>query len=101
MSKKKLGADVPSAGVDRFNTFCGKRGYGRGPTAEAAFILLELAPPDLRDLAMEKNEKAVRKWFDDVLAARLAREVKRALECVGAASQATPSAPPKTAGGNR
>lgn len=80
MGKKKLGADVPSTGVDRFNAYCEKQGYNRGATAGAAFILLELAPAELRDLVMGGNEKAVRRWFDDLLAARLAQEVKRALE---------------------
>lgn len=59
----QLNVKIPQEHYAPIDGWLEKSGYTKWKAAVAAFRLLRLAPPDLKDLAMSGDDAAVRGWF--------------------------------------
>ncbi len=75
MAKRKLGPDLSDETVDRFTRYCETNGYAKSNLATAALRLIELVPPDIRELALIGQEKRLQRWFEDATTRMMAGDV--------------------------
>lgn len=78
----QLNVKIPQAYCDEFNRWIDETGYHKWKSIVGALLLLRYSPPELRDLAMAGNDRAVRRWFSQAVQARKADEVEVIVERV-------------------
>jgi len=86
MAKKKLGADLTTEVVNRFNEYCDREILQRGPAADAALQVFMLLPLTIRQKAANGDWAWLSLWL-----ARAEQEVKEVGESKGADGGRHPS----------
>ena len=99
MGRRKLGLEITEAARDRFQAHCEERGLKQWAAATAAFRLFELAPLEIRDLAIKGDDRALREWFEAVRALQLAQAAEQALQRAAGSQKPTRASRAQKAGG--
>lgn len=77
-NSKKLGTDLEAADVEKFHKWTYANGHSRFAVATGAMMLLQIIPQSLLQLALQRDEDELRKWFDiahEAIVLREAREI--------------------------
>ena len=67
MGKQKLGYDVDVELKSAFADWTDSKGLTETAAAEAALVIVQFCPSDLRDLAIARDSKSVKAWFDKAM----------------------------------
>lgn len=91
--KKSFTFTPPPRLLEHWQKFCGLKGLVQKDAAAAAFRLFQFAPPELRDLAMQGNDKSIKAWFDAAIEKKSYGETLAFLKSIQNMLAETPDAP--------